>query len=203
MPTKPEPEDWSAKRVFTTGEAAQVCGVSQQTIIRSFDKGRLHGFRVPGSKFRRIPREELVRFMQRNSIPLEAIEAGPERVLVIDASREAVRAVEALGGGGGENVRVAANAFDAGYELSDFRPRLVIVDLRTPGLEWSALCRRARAGDRRPIIALLSTADAGDAAEQADEVLPSPLTAGSLRDARDRLLAARADGEAESTNDRP
>ena len=29
------------------------------TIIRCFDSGRLRGFRVPGSKFRRIPREEL------------------------------------------------------------------------------------------------------------------------------------------------
>lgn len=63
------------KRVFTTGEAADVCGVSQQTIIRCFDSGRLGGFRVPGSKFRRIPYDDLLKFMQANSIPTEAIEA--------------------------------------------------------------------------------------------------------------------------------
>jgi excisionase family DNA binding protein len=45
------------KTVFTTGEAAEICKVSQQTIIRCFDSGRLKGFRVPGSRFRRIPRE--------------------------------------------------------------------------------------------------------------------------------------------------
>ena len=55
----------STKRVFTTGEAAEVCKVSQQTIIRCFDSGRLTGFRVPGSKFRRIPREELIRALNR------------------------------------------------------------------------------------------------------------------------------------------
>ena len=46
------------KTVFTTGEAAKICKVSQQTIIRCFDSGQLKGFRVPGSRFRRIPRED-------------------------------------------------------------------------------------------------------------------------------------------------
>lgn len=49
--------DERMKSVFTTGEAAKICKVSQQTIIRCFDNGQLKGFRVPGSKFRRIPRE--------------------------------------------------------------------------------------------------------------------------------------------------
>src|SRR5439155_1208163 len=42
------------KTVFTTGEAAKICKGSQQTIIRCFDNGQLKGFRVPGSRFRRI-----------------------------------------------------------------------------------------------------------------------------------------------------
>ena len=46
------------KTVFTTGEAAKICKVSQQTIIRCFDSGQLKGFRVPGSRFRRIPRDQ-------------------------------------------------------------------------------------------------------------------------------------------------
>src|SRR5690606_14284862 len=53
---------WAEKQVFTTGEVAEICNVSQQTIIRCFDSGRLQGFRVPGSRFRRIPRAELLRF---------------------------------------------------------------------------------------------------------------------------------------------
>jgi excisionase family DNA binding protein len=64
-------------RHFTTGEAAELCGVSQQTIIRNFDSGELKGFRVPLSAFRRIPRESLRAFMLANGIPtgpLDAIE---------------------------------------------------------------------------------------------------------------------------------
>ncbi len=62
-------DNWAKKQVFTTGEAAEICKVSQQTIIRCFDAGRLQGFRVPGSRFRRIPRIELLRFMKANDIP--------------------------------------------------------------------------------------------------------------------------------------
>ncbi len=58
------------KDIFTTGEAAKFCRVSQQTIIRNFDEGRLKGFKVPGSKFRRIPKESLIKFMMENNIPL-------------------------------------------------------------------------------------------------------------------------------------
>ena len=54
----------ACKTVFTTGEAAKICKVSQQTIIRCFDSGALKGFHVPGSRFRRIPRESLLTFMK-------------------------------------------------------------------------------------------------------------------------------------------
>ena len=64
-------QDWGDKRIFTTGEAADICKVSQQTIIRCFDSGRLGGFRVPGSKFRRIPRADLIKFMRENEIPTD------------------------------------------------------------------------------------------------------------------------------------
>lgn len=44
--------------------------VSQHTIIRSFDEGELEGFRVPRSKFRRIPRQCLLDYMTKYHIPL-------------------------------------------------------------------------------------------------------------------------------------
>ena len=65
--------DARTKKTFSTGEAAALCEVSQQTIIRCFDTGRLKGFRIPGSKFRRIPREDLIRFMKENGMSLNEI----------------------------------------------------------------------------------------------------------------------------------
>ena len=78
------------KDLFTTGEAAEICKISQQTIIRCFDSGKLEGFRVPGSKFRRIPRDSLIKFMKDNGIPLDNIETGKKRVLLVDDDAEII-----------------------------------------------------------------------------------------------------------------
>ncbi len=78
------------KAVFTTGQAAVICKLSQQTIIRCFDNGQLEGFRVPGSKFRRIPRDALLEFMKEHNIPLDGLEGDKIRVLVVDDDPEIV-----------------------------------------------------------------------------------------------------------------
>ncbi len=81
------------KTVFTTGEAAKICKVSQQTIIRCFDSGQLKGFRVPGSRFRRIPRDQLFCFMRDNGIPTDALESGKRKVLIVDDDEELVELI--------------------------------------------------------------------------------------------------------------
>ena len=89
----------AVKTVFTTGEAAKICKVSQQTIIRCFDSGQLKGFRVPGSRFRRIPRDQLFAFMKNNGIPTDALESGKRKILVVDdvvSTGESLRALEQL-----------------------------------------------------------------------------------------------------------
>jgi excisionase family DNA binding protein len=59
-----------SQQAYTIGEAAELCKVSQQTIIRCFDNGKLTGFRVPDSGIRRIPKDGLVRFMRENNITI-------------------------------------------------------------------------------------------------------------------------------------
>ena len=110
------------KDVFTTGEAARICNVSQQTIIRCFDRGRLRGFRVPGSRFRRIPRGSLIEFMRSNKIPVHAMSAGA-RLLIVSSLPEA-RSIRVP-----ENVEVSlvSNAVEAGWTARVYRPTHVLV----------------------------------------------------------------------------
>lgn len=58
---------------MTIGEAARLCKVSQQTLIRCLESGDLHGFREPRSGFRQIPRRSLISFMTRHGIPVPDI----------------------------------------------------------------------------------------------------------------------------------
>src|SRR3984885_14393789 len=116
------------KAVFTTGEAAEVCKVSQQTIIRCFDSGRLRGFRVPGSRFRRIPRDALLSFMKDNGIPPDALDSGKQKILVVDDDPEIVELfVDVLERDGRFEIKTASTGYDAGMVTHEFMPDLVIL----------------------------------------------------------------------------
>ncbi|MBR4753090.1 MAG: response regulator [Thermoguttaceae bacterium] len=133
------------KTVFTTGEAAKICKVSQQTIIRCFDSGQLKGFRVPGSRFRRIPRESLYSFMKENNIPTDALESGKRKVLVVDDDKELVELlVDVLEGDGRFETRSVNNGFDAGMTVREYRPDLIILDVMLPDINGKDVCVRVR-----------------------------------------------------------
>ena len=133
------------KTVFTTGEAAKICKVSQQTIIRCFDSGNLKGFRVPGSRFRRIPRHDLFTFMRDNGIPTDALESGKRRVLVVDDDEELTELiVDQLEKDGRFEVRSVNNGFDAGMMVKDYRPDLIVLDVMLPDINGKEVCQRVR-----------------------------------------------------------
>jgi excisionase family DNA binding protein len=134
------------KTVFTTGEAAKICKVSQQTIIRCFDNGQLKGFRVPGSRFRRIPREALYKFMKDNGIPTDALESGKRKVLLVDDDNDLVSLMtRVIDEDGRFEVRVASNGFDAGMMVKEYRPDIIVLDVMLPDINGKEVCQRVRA----------------------------------------------------------
>lgn len=136
---------WADKKIFTTGEAAAICKVSQQTIIRCFDAGRLTGFKVPGSKFRRIPRDELIRFMNANGIPLDVLEGAKRRVLIVDDDPRIVEVFEEIFSRDARyELRSAKTGYDAGLLTEAFRPHLIILDYMLPDINGNVVCRRMR-----------------------------------------------------------
>ncbi|WP_145274694.1 response regulator [Tautonia plasticadhaerens] len=133
------------KTVFTTGEAAKICKVSQQTIIRCFDSGQLKGFRVPGSRFRRIPRDALYRFMRENNIPTDALESGRRKILVVDDEPEVVQIIkDALLADGRFEVKDVDNGFGAGMMAKEYHPDLMVLDIMLPDINGKAVCELVR-----------------------------------------------------------
>ena len=76
-------QELKAKDVLTTGEVAKICNVAPRTVSKWFDSGSLKGYRIPGSKDRRIPLNHLVRFMKDHDIPLNGLKTG---LSVVDAT---------------------------------------------------------------------------------------------------------------------
>ena len=161
--------DLSGKQVFTTGEAAQVCGVSQQTIIRCFDRGRLAGFRVPGSRFRRIPRKDLISFMQQNDIPTEALEDHKPRILVVDDDPAILDLiVEILGFEGRYELITATTGYDAGLLTERHRPDLILLDFMLPDINGNVVCERVRSNPGTANTRIIIVSGATDRSEIGD-----------------------------------
>ncbi len=133
------------KELFTTGEAAEVCQVSQQTIIRCFDSGRLDGFRVPGSRFRRVPRQSLIKFMKDNKIPLNNLDSGKKKVLIVDDDAEIVELIaDVLVRDGRFDIKTASSGYEAGIATEQFRPDLILLDYMLPDINGNVVCQTIR-----------------------------------------------------------
>ncbi|MDR0521133.1 MAG: response regulator [Planctomycetaceae bacterium] len=191
----------AVKSVYTTGEAAQICKVSQQTIIRCFDSGILHGFRVPRSRMRRIPRDSLIAFMQQEGIPTDALELGQLKILI--AIHEPVfvkKLASMLDSTGHYAVRGATNGFDAGVMVGSYQPDLVVLDAALPGLNSKAICgkdicihiRNNTATAKVPIICIGENLRKGKITELheagVNEFLSKPVDVETLTDRIGRML---------------
>jgi len=117
------------KDVLTTGEVAKICNVAPRTVSKWFDTGALVGYRIPGSKDRRIPVPQLIRFMKQHNIPFDSIGGGKIRVLIVDDDHEIRDPLEkGLKEQTSYEIRTATNGFEAGTECERFRPHVMLID---------------------------------------------------------------------------
>jgi len=136
------------KDVLTTGEVARICNVAPRTVSKWFDSGQLRGYRIPGSKDRRIPLNALIKFMKSHGIPMDGLVSGETRVLVVDQEREIVEVVQKLlAEHAGYDVHTAISGFTAGMECERFRPNAVLLDLHLSDTDSRELVNVIRSHD--------------------------------------------------------
>jgi excisionase family DNA binding protein len=133
------------KDVLTTGQVAQICNVAPRTVTKWFDSGRLRGYRIPGSRDRRIPVSELIRFMKAHNIPTEVLEKGHIRILLIDNDETMCAALETmLTSKGAFDIRCVHNSFDAGLLAQKFLPNIILINLMASNIDAHQLCAQIR-----------------------------------------------------------
>ena len=128
--------------IFSTHDAARICSVTPMTVIRWIKEGKIPAFRTAGGH-RRSQRPDLDRFCRDRGIPFAPDrESAPGRILVAAtdlATRgvvaEAARAVDEQ-----LTIETTADAFGAGRLVCSFRPDLLFLDQRLPGLEAQETC---------------------------------------------------------------
>lgn len=188
----------SEKDVLTTGEVAKICNVAPRTVSKWFDSGKLRGYRIPGSKDRRIPREQLIRFMKAHNMPLENIDSGGIALLAVvsdaDFGEALALAVERESNYQLQHVR---SAFEAGARAQEIGPSAIIVDTEVSGMSGRNAVRAVRNIESLRdcgLIAMAASSDSG--AREAllqdgyDDVLVKPFKTTQLLDAVNKVCLA-------------
>lgn len=149
------------KDVLTTGQVAKLCNVAPRTVSKWFDSGQLRGYRIPGSKDRRIPVAQLIGFMKAHGMPLNGLETGKVRVLMLDKDQDICRLIkDTIAEQGPFDVAYANSAFEAGAAVEGFKPDVMIVDVSMPDVQSAQLCRDLRANAGVQPLKLVATSGA-------------------------------------------
>ena len=133
------------KDVLTTGEVAKICNVAPRTVSKWFDSGALRGYRIPGSKDRRIPVNQLIRFMKQHGMPLNGLMTGCTRILIVDDEQDIVEVLEKiLEDEAKYEVEVAKGGFAAGVIAEKFRPHVILLDMHLSDIDGREVAKQVK-----------------------------------------------------------
>ena len=133
------------KKVFTTGQVAEICKVAPQTVTKWFDAGKLRGYRIPGSRDRRIQLDELVKFMKQHNIPTDTLDSGKLKVLIVDSNADyAKQLADVVSSNSKYNAFLADNSFEAGLLVQKNLPDVIIINMESPKIDSKAICNTLR-----------------------------------------------------------
>ncbi|MCP4256696.1 MAG: helix-turn-helix domain-containing protein [Planctomycetes bacterium] len=129
------------KDVLTTGDVAKICHVAPRTVSKWFDNGQLKGYRIPGSKDRRIPVSELIRFMKMHNMPTSALPVGKIRVLIADSNDKTASALgDVLRSEADYEVETVRSNFGTGAIVHKFAPHVLLISLLSEDIDAMSIC---------------------------------------------------------------
>ena len=119
--------------------------MAPRTVSKWFDTGKLRGYRIPGSRDRRIPVSQLVQFMRAHGLPLRGLEGNVIRVLIVNGNRaEAAKVQRSLDQADRYETQIAVNDFEAGMQAERFRPHVILVDVVAANIDAREILQHLR-----------------------------------------------------------
>ena len=156
------------KNVLTTGDVARICNVAPRTVSKWFDNGQLKGYRIPGSKDRRIPLNELVRFMKQNNMPSNLLAVGKIRVLIVDSNSDSSSTLaQSLRTKADYEVQMVHSNFETGATAQKFSPHVMLINLLAQEINAIQICKSIRADEDLQTIKIIALANKLSSSESA------------------------------------
>jgi len=145
------------KNFLTTGDVARICNVAPRTVSKWFDTGQLKGYRIPGSRVRRIPAADLIRFMKLHNIPTTALPLDNVRVLIVDSDNDAALVLaDTLRTKADYDVQTVRSNFETGAIAQKFAPHVLLINLMAKGIDAADICRNIRANEDLQTIKIIA-----------------------------------------------
>ncbi len=133
--------------ILTVSQAGKYCKVSSKTIINWIDGGYIKAYKTVGGH-RRIKKEDLDQFLKEKGMPLpEAVKTDErKKILVVDDDKIIVETiVQALEEDEfGYEMISASDGFEAGLQVSHFKPDLLILDIMMPDINGYEVCQKIK-----------------------------------------------------------
>lgn len=157
------------ERLFSTFQAARLCGVYHTTVINWIKTGKLKAYTTPGGH-RRIHSNDLLEFMRHFEMPIpKDLLTRPKRLLIVEDDAS-VRRMLMRTFSGVPNLEVVEceGGIEALIEIGRTAPDLLVLDIRIPQVNGLEICRILRSSEAtRPIRIVCVTGEALSAEEQA------------------------------------
>lgn len=163
------------EEILTIPQAAKYCAISRWTIRNFVKSGDLKASRTPGGHFR-ILKSDLESFIyEKGMYPLVHNRSSSKKILIVDDDPLIQDLLTKMLSKGGYKTEIAADGFDAGFKIKDFKPGLIILDLIMPGMDGFEVCTRVKENSETSHMKILA------------------ITGYDTKENRDRIMAAGAD----------
>jgi excisionase family DNA binding protein len=134
--------------LLTTGEIARYCNTSMSQVKRWIQNEDLKAIQTPGGHFR-IKKEDFRSFLERMKMPVIEDFFKPmlkKRILIADDDAHIVDSFSELLNATYNDVEieVAYDGYETLIKTGDFKPDLLILDIRMPKIDGLEVCRRIR-----------------------------------------------------------
>ena len=132
------------KTTYTTGQVAKICDVTQATVWNWIQNKKLSAYQTPGGRFF-IRSNILFQFLKKYSIPIpdDLRESGNNRILVVDDEKGVIDVIvrRFSFNEGDYEIETAMDGYEAGKKIARFKPDVVILDIKMPGIDGYHVCK--------------------------------------------------------------
>jgi excisionase family DNA binding protein len=188
-------------KILTVSQASKYCKVAPKTIINWIEAGHINAYKTVGGH-RRIKQEDLDHFLKEHKMPIfnQSSEEAKKKILVVDDDRIIVETiVQSLEEDEhGYEIISAADGFEAGIQVSHFKPDLIILDIMMPDINGYEVCKKIKSAPETrhiKIIVLSAYLDEENYKEMkeygADACFSKPLPLPELKVQVARLLCGK------------